>query len=740
MAQIDPSIALSIKPAQIESPLVHAARAAELQNVQQSQFMNMLKLKEHVDESRTKNNMVKWLAGKPNLDDDKNINYLATQFGPQGLALAKQIDDRRKAQGEAAYRAEQTEDLKSQRSKRTYELGKTQFTDAISTISNLPNRQAAIDMLYQARVNKTIPDDAAENILRMLPNTEDEFPEFKRSLIEKLASADARLQHEDRVNKNKQEQIAARRTEFNRIYSPLAITNENDVRARVTAEYNDPILGPELQRYGSLNNLITREVADFNRNKPAYIGRLAGVSAEKLLESDEQKFKEEYFAHVRQAIANKTKPMSEEAFMASRRQISSAAVSAQLSAAETPVSDGTAPGVQEVQGFGRNVPRPVIDASAAVAPNAAVSPEAARALAPAVAKQQAEYTIHPDAQAYYDLFALTKNQADKAAGDAIQNAYIKQIELQNKPDQLMSVSPGGVVIDKATGEVKYTAPAAAEKPEPRTEAQKNYDAAVVGGYPGTFADFLDQQRESADEREWRKAVKKGEFKGTFVQWKQALRPVSNTFNAPAVQTITVQGPNGPELRDARTGRRITDDRGQPLVPYDASNKPLSPVQQQKLAKDRAADDAKVTAAKDMADDIEKNVDALLGNKAKKIKPHPGLPGITGYNALIPSLPGGQPRAAQQLLDNIKGKVTMIGKNLASQEGKLGNMAVQEWKIVADALERIDAAAPNFADQLQNVVRQARRLETNLKARRNQVYAAPSGGSDIQNQADAIVGR
>ncbi len=77
MAQIDPSIALSIKPAQIESPLVHAARAAELQNVQQSQFMNMLKLKEHVDESRTKNNMVKWLASKPDLNDDKNINYLA---------------------------------------------------------------------------------------------------------------------------------------------------------------------------------------------------------------------------------------------------------------------------------------------------------------------------------------------------------------------------------------------------------------------------------------------------------------------------------------------------------------------------------------------------------------------------------------------------------------------------------------------------------------------------------------
>jgi len=162
-----------------------------------------------------------------------------------------------------------------------------------------------------------------------------------------------------------------------------------------------------------------------------------------------------------------------------------------------------------------------------------------------VAKQQAEYTIHPEAQAFYDLFALSKNQADKAMGDAIQTAHLKQIELQNKPDQLMSVSPGGVVIDKATGEVKFTAPAAPEKPEPKTDAQKNYEAAKDGGYTGTFADFLDQQRESADEREWRKAVKDGTFKGTFLQWKQALRPVSNTINQPAPTVTMVLDPADP---------------------------------------------------------------------------------------------------------------------------------------------------------------------------------------------------
>jgi hypothetical protein len=222
MAQIDPSIALSIRPAQIESPLVHAARAAELQGAQQNQFMNMLKMKEYVDESRTKNNMMKWLSGKPNLDDDKNINYLATQFGPQGLALAKQIDDRRKAQGEAAYREAQITDLKSQSEKRRYELGESQTKTAINTISGFTNRQQALEMLYESEANGTIPREAAENIRRMIPDNEDEFPAFKQSLIERLMTADQRVQYSE-----KQRDRAAPKWELKKIGSREVLVDTN---------------------------------------------------------------------------------------------------------------------------------------------------------------------------------------------------------------------------------------------------------------------------------------------------------------------------------------------------------------------------------------------------------------------------------------------------------------------------------------------------------------------------------
>jgi hypothetical protein len=304
--------------------------------------------------------------------------------------------------------------------------------------------------------------------------------------------------------------------------------------------------------------------------------------------------------------------------------------------------------------------------------------------------------------------------------------YLKDISTDEK-----TAAPAAVVESPLAKLVREKTELAVKDPD--SPMLKIYDEAIskeTGGAPPALV------------QEYLYAQKNNGFKGTLLDFKKQVAMAGrNVTNNPApVQTVTVMGPDGkPVMRDARSGRLITDDQGKPMVPFDASTKPLSPVQEQKLKKDRAADTSKIVAAKDMADDVQKNVDALLGNPDKKIKPHKGLPGITGYNALLPSFPGGDARSAQQLLDNIKGKVTVLGKNLASQEGKLGNMAVQEWKIVADALERIDPAASNFPDQLRSIAAQARRLETNLKTRNAELYSAAPSGSSVIDEADAILG-
>lgn len=609
MDRIDPNIALSIRPAQIESPLVHAARAAELQGSQQTQFMNMLKMKEYADESRTKNELKKWLSGKTaqDLNQESTLNELATKFGPQGLALAKQIDDRRKAQGEAEHRQAQITDLKSQGTKREYDLRKSQNEDAIKTISGFTRRQDAIDMLYQSEASGTLSREAAENIRRAIPDNEEEFPAFKQNLIERLMSADERVRQS-----NRQQDRAAPKWDLKKVGTKEMLVDTNPYSETVgqmkpnTEALVDTTPKPEkIEQNGRISFI------DMNPNSPTY-GQPTG-SMQEIVDTSPKWTARDIGGSITYVDEN-----------------------------------------QNSSTFGQQ-------------------------------KEGATLTktAMPAAVTESSLARLVRERG----------ALPKDSPLAKKYDE---------AIDKETG----------------------------GAPPDLIKEYLYEQKNNG-------------FKGTLLDFKKqvAMAGRNVTNNAAPVQTVTVQGPNGPEMRDARTGRLITDDKGQPLRPYDASNKPLSPAQQQKLKKDRLADDAKITSAKDMADDIEKNVDALLGNEKKKIKPHPGLQGITGYNALIPSLPGGQPRAAQQLLDSVKGKVTQVGKSLASQEGKLGNMAVQEWKIVADAVERIDPAAPNFADQLRSVVSQARRLETNLKSRRDAAYAddqpaAPN--NSVYDAADAVL--
>jgi len=74
-----------------------------------------------------------------------------------------------------------------------------------------------------------------------------------------------------------------------------------------------------------------------------------------------------------------------------------------------------------------------------------------------------------------------------------------------------------------------------------------------------------------------------------------------------------------------------------------------------------------------------------------VRNSPGLAGATGISGMVYSFPGSQAAAAQTNLTNLKGKVTLLGKTLANQDGKIGPMAVQEWTIVRDMVAALDTA-------------------------------------------------
>jgi len=199
-------------------------------------------------------------------------------------------------------------------------------------------------------------------------------------------------------------------------------------------------------------------------------------------------------------------------------------------------------------------------------------------------------------------------------------------------------------------------------------------------------------------------------------------------------------PVGKHVFDRETQKWISAPGGGGGGEGGPAPKPMTAVQAQKFKKDMAADVIGVQAAQSTADELEKLTDELVGNPDKNIKPHAGLGGITGWSALAPSAPSGNARKAEQKLDTFKGKVKAFGRQLASQEGKLGNMAVQEWKMVADAIQAIDPKAGNLDEQMRDVVRQARVAATRIKDKYDMTYEgqeAPAANAPPAPKAESV---
>ena len=200
--------------------------------------------------------------------------------------------------------------------------------------------------------------------------------------------------------------------------------------------------------------------------------------------------------------------------------------------------------------------------------------------------------------------------------------------------------------------------------------------------------------------------------------RESRPPAQPRPEQPAVAVIDPDNPGKIILvsREEAIRRRMT--------PANTVEKPMTEAQRVRYGKDKVSDKDVVTGAFAVTGELEKLTDELVGNPDKNILPAPGVNSITGYSAWTNplALPKGDARKALQKLDTFKGKIMALGRQLASQEGKLGNMAVQEWKFVSDAVQKIDPAAGNLDEQMRDVVRQAKEYALRQKTKYDDTYA------------------
>jgi len=155
----------------------------------------------------------------------------------------------------------------------------------------------------------------------------------------------------------------------------------------------------------------------------------------------------------------------------------------------------------------------------------------------------------------------------------------------------------------------------------------------------------------------------------------------------------------------------------------AQPKPMTALQETKYRTQIAGDHGK------MNDTIQKMQTIL--DSAENVRAAPGLDAATGVAAYVKSFPGGfgmeasDAAQADVRITNLTGKVTDLGKTIASASGAIGSMAIAEWRIVRDMAAAIDATKGKkpLLDQITEVEMAAQGVVDRMKDNYQKHYSA-----------------
>ena len=160
-----------------------------------------------------------------------------------------------------------------------------------------------------------------------------------------------------------------------------------------------------------------------------------------------------------------------------------------------------------------------------------------------------------------------------------------------------------------------------------------------------------------------------------------VSPIPGIYGVPTqdvAATSRATRPSKQEMYDAEAAR-IQAER-------DAGPPPITQLQKLARKTELAKAFSKTQTLLDKAYNPKEGI-ITLANKIKMLSDDQ-KEAITGFSGYLPSIRESS-READTLIGNLKGVVTALGKDAAAASGAIGPMAVQEWKIVADQIAKLD---------------------------------------------------
>lgn len=183
--------------------------------------------------------------------------------------------------------------------------------------------------------------------------------------------------------------------------------------------------------------------------------------------------------------------------------------------------------------------------------------------------------------------------------------------------------------------------------------------------------------------------------------------IPSSANVP-IERVRAESLAGRESAGEVYAKEKARARAQREAALEAGPKQLTAVQEARLRENITKDYKSARSTISMMLDPVAGVVASV-NKVRKLSPSQ-KEAITGFSGYLPSITPSS-RSADTAIKNLRGKVTEMGKSTAALTGAIGQMAVQEWRIVSDMIASLDIEGMEPADldnQLDIIEAQARR--------------------------------
>lgn len=188
MAQLDPSIALNVRPIQIESPVNQMTAIAQLRGAQQQQLANALKMQEYQQQQQERNELARVISSEGfDLNDPKKVQYLLSKAPTLGMPYVKEA---RMAAAEKA-KAER-ESVQAEHEKFKMRREQLDFTE--KALANSPDANAARAQIQQAVNLKYVTPEVGQQMLAAVPDDPTQYEAWRANLLKQSMDAKQRLE------------------------------------------------------------------------------------------------------------------------------------------------------------------------------------------------------------------------------------------------------------------------------------------------------------------------------------------------------------------------------------------------------------------------------------------------------------------------------------------------------------------------------------------------------------------